>query len=90
MDPKIFLTIFASIFLAEIADKTQLATFLFATDTRYGKWLVFTASATALVVATGIAVFAGGLLGQWLNEKLASRVAGVIFILVGIWTILRN
>ena len=50
----------------------------------------FAASALALVVASGIAVFAGSLLSQSLNEKLVGRVAGSIFILVGIWTIVRS
>jgi len=90
MDPKYFLTIFGSVFLAEIADKTQLATLLFATDARYNKWLVFAASALALVVASGIAVFAGSLMSQWLNEKLVGRAAGTVFILVGVWTIIRS
>ncbi len=90
MEPRFFLTIFGAVFLAEIADKTQLATLLFATDSRYSKWLVFAASALALVVASGIAVFAGSMLSQWLNEKLVGRVAGSVFILVGIWTIVRS
>ncbi len=44
MEPRYFFTIFGAVFLAEIADKTQLATLLFATDARYSKWLVFAAS----------------------------------------------
>ena len=37
MEPRFFFTIFGAVFLAEIADKPQLATLLFATDARYSK-----------------------------------------------------
>ncbi len=89
MDFKIFVTIFGTVFLAEIADKTQLATLLFAADEKYSKLLVFAASALALLVATAIAVAAGTLLSQWVDEKFLGRLAGIAFILVGVWTLVR-
>ena len=89
MDIKIFVTIFGTVFLAEIADKTQLATLLFAADEKYSKLLVFAASALALLVATAIAVAAGTLLSQWVDEKFLGRLAGIAFILVGVWTLVR-
>ena len=89
MDLKLFATVFATVFLAEIADKTQLATVLFASDSDKSKWLVFFAAASALIVATAIAVFAGAVLSHYINEKVMSRIAGAIFILIGMWTIIR-
>jgi putative Ca2+/H+ antiporter (TMEM165/GDT1 family) len=89
VDFKIFVTIFGTVFLAEIADKTQLATLLFAADEKYSKLLVFSASALALLVATAIAVAAGTLLSQWVDEKFLGRLAGIAFILVGVWTLVR-
>lgn len=89
MDLKLFATVFGTIFIAEIADKTQLATLLYATNAQHSKLTVFIGSALALVVASAIAVFAGSLLSHWLNEKLMVRIAGAAFIVVGVWTLAR-
>lgn len=87
MEWKLFATIFASIFIAELADKTQLVTLLFAADREVSKWLVFAGSASALVVASAIGVLAGSLLSQVINVKFMSVVAGAGFILIGAWTL---
>jgi putative Ca2+/H+ antiporter (TMEM165/GDT1 family) len=44
MEWKLFATVFASIFIAELADKTQLVTLLFAADKAVNKWMVFLGS----------------------------------------------
>lgn len=87
MDWKILATVFASVFVAEMADKTQLVTMLFATDKAVSKWLVFFGSASALVLTSAIGVLAGTLLSQVINVKMMSIVAGAGFILIGIWTL---
>ncbi len=90
MDLKLLATVFATIFAAELADKTQIATFLYASNTQHSKLTVFFGAALALVVASALAVFAGSILSSWLNEKLMVRMAGGAFILIGIWTLARS
>ncbi len=87
---KTFTSVFITVFLAEIGDKTQLATMLFAADSQVNNWHVFLASSCALVVAAGIGVFAGALLGKYVSEHTLRYVAGAGFIAIGIWTIVRT
>ena len=87
MDWKILATVFAAVFVAEMADKTQLVTMLFATDREVSKWLVFIGSASALVLTSAIGVLAGTLLSQVINVKTMSILAGAGFILIGAWTL---
>ena len=89
MDWKIFLTIFASVFIAELGDKTQLATMLFAADKDVGKYTVFLAASAALIIATALGVLAGSVLSEYINEKYLHYVAGIGFITIGIFTLYR-
>jgi putative Ca2+/H+ antiporter (TMEM165/GDT1 family) len=84
---KELLVIFVSVFVAEVGDKTQLATMLFATDSNVSKAGVFLAAATALVASTLIAVLAGGVVSKVVAESTLKIAAGVGFILVGVWTL---
>lgn len=87
MDYKIFLTIFASVFIAELGDKTQLATMLFAADKAVSKYTVFFAASAALIVASAIGVLAGSVLSEYINEKVLHYIAGVGFIVIGAFTL---
>ncbi|MFC3122542.1 TMEM165/GDT1 family protein [Agaribacter flavus] len=87
MDWKIFITVFATVFLAELGDKTQLATMLFASDKEVSKITVFLAASAALIVASAIGVLAGSFLSDYINEKYLHYIAGVGFIGIGIWTL---
>jgi len=89
MDWKIFFTIFLSVFVAELGDKTQLATMLFASDKEVSKMTVFFAASAALIVASAIGVLAGTLLSQYINEKILGYVAGVAFIAIGLFTLYK-
>jgi putative Ca2+/H+ antiporter (TMEM165/GDT1 family) len=84
---KIFLTIFAAVFIAELGDKTQLATMLFAADKEVSKYTVFVAASAALVVATALGVLAGSLLSEYINERYLHYIAGIGFITIGAYTL---
>lgn len=89
LDLKLVATVFVTIFVAEIADKTQIATLLYASNAQHSRMSVFIGSALALIVASGVAVLAGVALSNWFDQRLMARVAGIAFILVGIWAIVR-
>jgi putative Ca2+/H+ antiporter (TMEM165/GDT1 family) len=87
MEFKVFASIFAVVFVAELGDKTQLATMLFAADKEVSKLTVFLASSAALVVAAALGVLAGSLLADYLNERVLAWVAGTGFMLIGAYTL---
>lgn len=86
MDWKLFATVFASVFVAEIGDKTQLATMLFAADARHGKATVLLASIAALACAATIGVLAGAAIGKLVDARTLTRIAAVGFVAIGVWT----
>ncbi len=82
------LTIFLSVFLAEVGDKTQLATLLFASEGSVGKTAVFAAAGTALLLSTLLAVLAGGWISRMVQPSTLKWIAGGGFILIGVWTLI--
>ena len=80
---KAFLAIFLSVFFAELGDKTQLATMLFAADGRVSRVTVFFAAALALVAATGLAVVLGAAAERWLAFLPLKLIAGGGFLIIG-------
>ena len=90
MEVKVLLTVFVAVFIAELGDKTQLATLLFAADKEVSKLTVFLGASLALVLASGIGVLAGGIVSQYMSERTLNYVAGAGFIAIGLWTLLRG
>ena len=74
-------------FLAELGDKTMLATITLATQ--YPGWGgvvgVWAGSTVGMVVADGLAIVAGRLLGRSLPDKAIRIGAAVLFVAFGIW-----
>ena len=83
----VYFTIFLTVFLAELGDKTQLATVLFSTDGTSNKALVFIAAASALVVSTALAVILGASAEKYLAAMPLKLIAGAGFILIGLFMI---
>ena len=89
MDYKVLLTVFTAVFIAELGDKTQLATMLFASDKEVSKITVFFGASLALIAASAIGVVAGGYLANVISGKHLHYIAGLGFIGIGIWTLLK-
>ncbi|MFQ5619397.1 MAG: TMEM165/GDT1 family protein [Rhodospirillales bacterium] len=83
-------SIFAAVFLAEMGDKTQLATLLFASDRNLSPIMVFFAAASALVLSTGIAVLAGNLASRYLEMLPLKMIAGIGFVAIGGWLLVEH
>jgi Ca2+/H+ antiporter, TMEM165/GDT1 family len=82
MDWKLFASTFAAILLAEMGDKTQLATMSLAAGS--SRWVVFAAAAMALVATSAIAVIAGEAVARLVPVIWVKRAAGLLFIVLGV------
>jgi putative Ca2+/H+ antiporter (TMEM165/GDT1 family) len=90
MDPKLFATVFTTVFLAELGDKTQLATLLYAADASHPRLTVFAAAAAALVLTSALGVLAGSFVAQHVDPRAIRWVAGLGFLAVGAWVLITR
>ena len=77
-----FVSGFSMIFLSEWGDKTQIASALFATE--YDPRLVFVGVMTALLILSAMAIYLGKFLAGRIDRKRITRIAGVVFLLIGL------
>jgi putative Ca2+/H+ antiporter (TMEM165/GDT1 family) len=87
---KTLFVIFGSVLLAELGDKTQMATMLYATDKSVSPLYIFAAASSALVLSTLLAVLFGSFITRFVPPATLKLIAGIAFIGVGIWTIASN
>ena len=80
---------FVTIFIAELGDKTQIATLMFAAEHKGHGLAVFAASASALVLGAAISVALGAYGGRWLEHVPLKLLAGIGFIVIGLWSLLQ-
>ena len=83
-----FLTVlvstFTTVFVAELGDKTQLATLLLSAQSG-APWLVFLGAATALIASSLVGVLVGRWLAQVLPPERLQLMAGVLMVGLGLW-----
>jgi putative Ca2+/H+ antiporter (TMEM165/GDT1 family) len=83
VDLRIFSTTFIAIFLAELADKTQLVGMGMAAKT--GKpLLVYIGSVCAYIIVTAISILLGTLLAKYIRPDLIRYVGAATFVIIGI------
>ncbi|HYR27170.1 MAG TPA: TMEM165/GDT1 family protein [Thermoanaerobaculia bacterium] len=85
-----FFTVLLTVFVAEIGDKTQLATMLFAAKGETSKWVIFFAASLALILAAAIGVLVGGVVERFISPRTLKVIAGTGFIAIGIWTLISK
>jgi putative Ca2+/H+ antiporter (TMEM165/GDT1 family) len=90
MSLQLLFTVFFVVFVAELGDKTQLATMLFASDKESNKLIIFLGASLALTATSAIGVLAGGVISQYISVKTLQYIAGIGFIIIGIWTLARG
>jgi putative Ca2+/H+ antiporter (TMEM165/GDT1 family) len=83
------ITMFITIFVAELGDKTQIATLLFASERQNSPLVVFAASAGALVLGAAISVAAGAFGSRYLEHVPLKLIAGIGFIAIGAWSVVQ-
>jgi len=86
---KAYIGVFLSVFLAELGDKTQLATLTFAASPGVARFGVFLAAGGALLLSTAIAVGVGDAIARWISPAHLRTAAGLGFIAIGAWMLLR-
>ncbi|KAB1907721.1 TMEM165/GDT1 family protein [Micromonospora tulbaghiae] len=72
-------------FLAELGDKTMLATITLAT--KYGWFGTWLGSTLGMVAADALAILVGRMLGRHLPERTIRYGAAVLFAICGLWLI---
>ncbi len=86
---KTFFVVFGTVFVAELGDKTQLATFLFASQKGMNKVIVFLGAALALTTTSLIGVALGDYVAKFVSPNLMKTIGGILFIILGIFMIAR-
>jgi putative Ca2+/H+ antiporter (TMEM165/GDT1 family) len=89
MDWKLLLSTFGSIFVAELGDKTQIATMSLAAGGR-SRLAVFLGAALALVATSALGVLAGDVVTRFVPAVWLRRIAGAVFIVMGVLFLLHR
>lgn len=83
-----YVLVFVTVLAAELGDKTQLATLVFATNPAASRLGIFLAAAGALMLSTLLAVLVGGAIGSWIPPARLRVLAAIGFVAIGLWMLL--
>lgn len=84
------LTTYLIIILCELGDKTQVAVLLFTSNNPGKRWTIFFASALALTLCVVVEVTVGLTLANYIGPHIINRIAGIIFLLLGLITLIKT
>jgi putative Ca2+/H+ antiporter (TMEM165/GDT1 family) len=89
---RLFIAAFASVFVAELGDKTQLATMALSGGASGARtrFVVFLGAALALVATSAIGVLAGAAVGRFVSPAMLRRIGGVLFLVMGAWMLVTK
>jgi putative Ca2+/H+ antiporter (TMEM165/GDT1 family) len=88
MDMKLFFTVFGTIFLAELGDKTQLAVMALSAENKNGLLSILLGSILALALTSLLGVLLGGVIAKYVSANIIQYIAGGLFIIIGIFIVL--
>lgn len=90
MSIKLFLATFAAVFLAELGDKTQLATMTLTAENSNSRWIIFGGAASALVLTTLLGVIFGDVISRLVPPKIIKIGAAILFIGIGVFMLVSK
>ena len=85
-----YITTYTLIILAELGDKTQIATLILAGNNSRRRWVVFGAAACAFVACVMLEVTVGATVARILPQDSINLLTGVVFLVIGLLTLLRQ
>ena len=85
----LLLSTFLTVFIAELGDKTQLAT-LTISGTSKKPLAVFLGSSSALVLASLLGALTGGSISSFLPEAVLKSIAAITFFIIGIRLLINS
>lgn len=85
-----WITTYTLIILAELGDKTQVATLILASNNPGRRWLIFGAAACALSLCVLVEVTLGATIARFISQQVINQLAGLTFLVIGIITLVRQ
>jgi putative Ca2+/H+ antiporter (TMEM165/GDT1 family) len=91
-DLRLFFATFVSVFLAELGDKTQLATLALSSGAgaARARFYIFLGASFALVTTSALGVLGGAFLARFARPAVVQRAAGALMVVLGVIMLVRR